>query len=1357
MTLPTASVSMFKLSLTARTSRMGTAKRSTRLSMPTGNRHLRCFVHSSTRRTNLSRHLATCSPLIIGIRSEDPLRIWERRVPLTPEDVKDVLEAARRANERYKDMEFESENRDSPPSIHSHSDSASRLKPKAKASTSNLSQPANDPAGSETPFVPEFLPYPLEIHIQPSSKRIFPDSAYVEAGAKVTDDLRDAHVLLGIKEVGVEEVMRDATEEPGKLLSVKDAKKMKVARTYMMFSHTAKGQEYNMALLDRFLESELDLPSQTSSPSAISSESRLPTLIDYELLTSSSSGKRTLAFGFHAGLAGTLLSLYTLGAYFFREFGIQTPWLWTPLPHLPLPKNLNSSDATRTISSPSREPQLKKASISDLDALSVPYPHTLPSTPDLDASLPGVDELRRALRDVVGGMIRATKDGTGEQFGPCVIGVTGSGNVSQGCLSMLSELPHRFVEVNELPDLVLHREHKGSRIELDLLYVVCIKPEDYLVRKDSLASSHSLSPTSESSTTFSPSYSRSDYHTSPSSYTSIFPTRIAPYLTLLLNGAGWAPGYPKMMSEEGVKTAGNVIDEMDENKRKGRFAVVGDISCDPYGGLEFVTHATTLSMPFYKMEHISSSSNGSSSASTSQNPPKNPVYVQSVDILPASLPVDASKHFSNGLKKYLWGVVRQYASGLEVKNVAFQETREAETRDEIKEVEAALKRATIASGGRLAGRFAEEGFLGAKVGAYRAKRDATAVDNLTGPFYGGSKRSLSSLSSGSSSSFTTSPASSMLSPPSSPLPPLPTSPKHPKHPKRILLLGSGMVAGPAIRWITQRIMKEKDVVLVVAGKERGELERLKGLARSIPDNVREMVTFRQVDIAEEDEVRKMVSDVDVVISLLPAPLHPPLAKLCIAQRTHLVTASYISPEMRSLDHAAQQANVLLLNEIGLDPGIDHVSAISMLERLKEEGKEVKSFESFCGGLPEPDLLRYPEQAENSMHGVGANLDYPPAGPLSYKFSWSPRGVLTAALNGARYKMGGNIVEVPGIGFSGKGTGILARENMFPNIDFGECEHDGELRKLQGMLEGLPNRDSLPYAEMYGLPDGTRTVLRGTLRYKGFAELMFHFHQQGFLDMDRTIDLESSSSSLSSISSESREESSLTRNHTARALERAWTEVVFEIRARPSSSSSLSFSTSSSTKTEDPLANPITWLLSAETGAPSTTIQQWIGLPLLPSSPTTPLDLFTLLLAHKLQYDDGERDMVVLVHKVITRVATDKPVPNVDEIETEEELHTSSLVIYGSYHNYTQNERFYESAMARSVGIPVAIAALAVLDGAVESISTPRPVSIRGVHGPGHISIREPVLQGMLEAGIGMSESVANILVREKDEINVVSG
>ncbi|KAJ4474292.1 Saccharopine dehydrogenase-domain-containing protein [Lentinula aciculospora] len=1188
------------------------------------NQHFCRSIWFSVARTNVvslqTPHSSSThhTPLIIGIRREDPLRIWERRAPLTPDDVKYLS-------------------------------------------------------------IPSSLPFPLEIHIQPSQKRIFSDSAYAEAGAKVTESLSDAHVLIGIKEVGIEEVMCDAVGTPGNMNG-------KVPRTYLMFSHTAKGQEYNMPLLNRFLENELDaacLSPPTSSSGH--SESLLPTLIDYELLTSSSSGKRTLAFGFHAGLAGTLLSLYTLGEYFLREYGIRTPFLWTPLPHLPFPKILV--------------------------------------------------ELRRALRDVVGGMIRAMKDGTGKEFGPCVIGVTGSGNVSRGCLSMLAELPHQFVEVNELHDLVHQHTLQGKQVNLDKLFIVHVKPEHYLIHKDSL-DPLDLSP---SSTTFVPSYSRSNYHASPSSYASVFSSRIAPFLTLLLNGAGWAPGYPRMMTEEGVKETGKLIGRMAEDKREGRFAVVGDISCDPYGGLEFVTHATTLSQPFYRMELPSLSSTSSASdpntlkhsATTSDSSnmesnlkselPNHPIYIQSVDILPASLPIDASNHFSNGLREYLWGIVRRYASEVE-SNVTSNEAGKAEQerkQEELeKEVDDALQRATITSRGRLAGRFAEEGFLGAKVGLYRAK-----VGGSPGSLKG-SKRTMSSLSVSSFPPSSTSiPASSMSTPPSSSLPPLPLRPKHPNKPKRILLLGSGMVAGPAIRWISERIVKGKDVELVVAGKEQGELEKLEGVTKIAGNFDSGMVTFRQLDVgnpAKDGEVSKLVGDVDVVISLLPAPLHPSLAKICIVQQTHLITASYILPEMRSLDRAAQKANVLLLNEIGLDPGIDHVSAISMLERLKEEGKEVLSFVSFCGGLPEPRLLRSSEHTHIKI-GKGKNLGYPPAGPLSYKFSWSPRGVLTAALNGARYKTRGSIVEVPGVGFPGEGSGILSQENMFPEIDFGKCEHDEELRKLQGLLEGLPNRDSLPYAEMYGLPEGTKTVLRGTLRYKGFSTLMSHFHQQGFLDMDRTIDCKSL------LTSESR-------------------EVIDQIRARPSLSST-SYLTSSSAKTEskdekDPLAHPLAWLLSADTGTPPVTnmTQKWIGLPILPSFPTTPLDLFTLILSHKLQYSDGERDMVVLVHEVVTRDAVDECWSG----EIEEEIHTSSLVIYGSYshipnHSETlisenPEERYYESAMARSVGIPVAVAALAVLDGAVD------PVNI-GVHGPGHFSIRGHVLDGMRKAGIGMKEGM----------------
>lgn len=142
-------------------------------------------------------------------------------------------------------------------------------------------------------------------------------------------------------------------------------------------------------------------------------------------------------------------------------------------------------------------------------------------------------------------------------------------------------------------------------------------------------------------------------------------------------------------------------------------------------------------------------------------------------------------------------------------------------------------------------------------------------------------------------------------------------------------------------------------------------------------------------------------------SLLPVPFHSSVAELCVKHKKHLVTASYISPAMKALHdryvkgriisgidlsndrdtHSAQAADVLLLNEIGLDPGIDHCSAISLLSQLAAENKRVVSFTSFCGGLPAPE-----------------HSDV----PLKYKFSWSPRGVLSAALNGARFKLGGQV-------------------------------------------------------------------------------------------------------------------------------------------------------------------------------------------------------------------------------------------------------------------------------------------------------------------------------------------------------------
>ena len=159
-----------------------------------------------------------------------------------------------------------------------------------------------------------------------------------------------------------------------------------------------------------------------------------------------------------------------------------------------------------------------------------------------------------------------------------------------------------------------------------------------------------------------------------------------------------------------------------------------------------------------------------------------------------------------------------------------------------------------------------------------------------------------------------------------------------------------------------------------------------------------------------------------------------------------MTASYISPAMHALHDRAAGADVLLLNEIGLDPGIDHCSAHAMLERIRGSGGSVRSFVSFCGGLPAPE----------AAEGV----------PLGYKFSWSPRGVLRAANEGAHFLLNGKEISIPG-------EKILA--HRFTDVPVSDV-----LR-----FEGLANRDSMPYLKTYQLPgpqDGLHTMLRGTLRY-----------------------------------------------------------------------------------------------------------------------------------------------------------------------------------------------------------------------------------------------------------------------------------
>lgn len=215
-----------------------------------------------------------------------------------------------------------------------------------------------------------------------------------------------------------------------------------------------------------------------------------------------------------------------------------------------------------------------------------------------------------------------------------------------------------------------------------------------------------------------------------------------------------------------------------------------------------------------------------------------------------------------------------------------------------------------------------------------------------------------------------------------------------------------------------------------------------------------------LNVMENPEgLQSLVANSDVVISLLPYGLHGLVAKHCIEAKTHMVTASYVTDAVRELHDSAQQAGVTLLNEVGLDPGIDHLLALECIRDVQERGGIVESFVSFCGGLPAP------EHSDNS---------------LRYKFSWSPRGALLNTLSAAKYLSRGQVVEISG------GGDLMSSPR---ELDF-----------LPGFaLEGFPNRDSTQYRELYGLGPQVNTLLRGTIRYKGFSDCIKSMQLLGLID------------------------------------------------------------------------------------------------------------------------------------------------------------------------------------------------------------------------------------------------------------------
>jgi saccharopine dehydrogenase (NADP+, L-glutamate forming) len=262
--------------------------------------------------------------------------------------------------------------------------------------------------------------------------------------------------------------------------------------------------------------------------------------------------------------------------------------------------------------------------------------------------------------------------------------------------------------------------------------------------------------------------------------------------------------------------------------------------------------------------------------------------------------------------------------------------------------------------------------------------------------------------------------------------------------KKVLILGAGLVVKPMVEYLLAN-----GYIITIASPMK---ERADEMINGNPNG-------SSIDWSMDDPatLEKLIADHEITVSLLPYKYHTDVAKACLRHSKHLVTTSYVQKEMEPLDKAAQETGILFLNEIGLDPGIDHMSAMRIIDHIHNKGGNVEEFYSICGALPAP------EAADN---------------PLRYKFSWSPKGVVLASRNSALYlKKGKKVFIEPADLFKDRFT------CLFPGI---------------GELEVYPNRDSISYSGIYGIPEA-KTMYRGTFRLRGWCEALDAMKSLNMLD------------------------------------------------------------------------------------------------------------------------------------------------------------------------------------------------------------------------------------------------------------------
>ncbi len=441
--------------------------------------------------------------------------------------------------------------------------------------------------------------------------------------------------------------------------------------------------------------------------------------------------------------------------------------------------------------------------------------------------------------------------------------------------------------------------------------------------------------------------------------------------------------------------------------------------------------------------------------------------------------------------------------------------------------------------------------------------------------------------------------------------------------RNILIVGAGRSASSLIRYLLDKASIE-DLHLVIADLSPETASRKTGgHPRATPV---------ALDIADTDQRRSHIAAADLVISMLPAMLHTQVARDCIDLGKHLVTASYISEAMQSLDAEVRAKGLVFMNEIGLDPGIDHMSAMKVIDSIRQKGGKMILFESFCGGLVAP------ESDDNLWN---------------YKFTWAPRNVVLAGQGGAaKFIQEGTYKYIP-------------YHRLFRRTEFLEVEG-------YGRFEGYANRDSLKYRNVYGLDD-VLTMYRGTIRRVGFSKAWNMFVQLGMTDDTYVID---DSENISY---------------------REFTNLFLPY--HPTDSVEIKLRLQLGIDQDD-----IMWdkLLELDLFNP----HKIVGL-----KNATPAQILEKILSDKWTLNPDDKDMIVMYHKFGY------------ELGGAQHQIDSKMVCIGDDQTYT--------AMAKTVGLPVAMAALQILNG---KITTP------GVQLPLAAEVYEPILAELETFGVRFLET-----------------